>query len=341
MADSGKPDNDKADQSLFSMLADSVKGVTGTFSGLVSVIQPFVAALNPATIELFDQAMQDLAATVGVALQPLMDAATQLARELGSVLLPVMEQLRPIIAEVAGVLLDTLVPVVQQFAGILESLMPVIQFLAGVLKAVATGLQAVVAVISAVVQSFASAVGGLFGENGDSWVDKLTSAMEFLAKQFVALAGVVMRFFGMDTALNRLIGNLEDASGVVEKKWMKMGPDGKFVPDESMNKKKPSNVGLAAPRDVMFTGLADFGKQVAQAAFTATAGGLQEKTGNEWMAEIAADLREMKGNKTDWKTMIKDAVVLALNEAGKFTLNAPVYAAQEGINVLAKLVGLG
>src|SRR5262245_38613715 len=65
-------DKDKGG-SILGSLASAAGAVTGAFGLIVGAVTPFVAALSPASVELFGQAMTDLLATVGVALQPLME----------------------------------------------------------------------------------------------------------------------------------------------------------------------------------------------------------------------------------------------------------------------------
>src|SRR5262245_22521692 len=71
----------------------AAQGVKGALESIVHTARGFVEALSPSVVANLGRAFYDLHATVGVALQPVIEATTSLVKTFGSVLLPVMNAL--------------------------------------------------------------------------------------------------------------------------------------------------------------------------------------------------------------------------------------------------------
>ena len=100
-------------------------------SEIVSKSRAFVEALSPATIQIFDQSMRDLQATVGTALIPIFTVLTGAIRQVSGILLPVMEAFTPIVQQASEIIAGRLILSVKTLAGIFEGVMPVIKLLIG------------------------------------------------------------------------------------------------------------------------------------------------------------------------------------------------------------------
>ncbi len=139
-------------------LATAGAALAGAFQGITSAARPFVEALSPNTIFQFDRASRDLAATIGQALQPVMEVLTGTLRSFASIIEPLAEELRPIFQEAAQAFSDLLIPVVQTVVGIFQALEPVIQLVVDVFEVLTNLLKPLLAVVNVA----ASTLGGLF-----------------------------------------------------------------------------------------------------------------------------------------------------------------------------------
>ena len=87
---------------------DSVqKAITNPLEGvpeLLGQIQKYVAMFDPAIVDAFNFAMEELFSTIGRALVPVFEAVIPVVRQFTRALAPVLDQLAPIIAELAQAL---------------------------------------------------------------------------------------------------------------------------------------------------------------------------------------------------------------------------------------------
>lgn len=126
-------------------------GITQQFNGLLGKLQSIfgpiaslVGKMNPALVEMFERAMDDLAAVMGEILQPILQAAIPLVRKLADILLtmkPAFDPIIEVIVELYGIIADLLVPIfqvitplIQLFGAMLKTLMPVFHIVADALK---------------------------------------------------------------------------------------------------------------------------------------------------------------------------------------------------------------
>jgi phage-related protein len=95
-----------------------------------SKIQSAVAAFSPATIELFNQSLDNFNATVGKAFVPIFQDLTQVVQQATSAIAPLMDQIRPIVQQFADSLGNFLVKYIQQAADRFQAIIPIIDLLA-------------------------------------------------------------------------------------------------------------------------------------------------------------------------------------------------------------------
>ena len=118
----------------FTAITGAVQGAIAAFQQAISTMASFVEALNPGTVQQFNQAIRDLQATVGVAFQPVIEILTGTFRQIAGIILPIMEAIRPVAEQLAKVFKSTLIPMVQLLADTFKALMPIIELAAQLLE---------------------------------------------------------------------------------------------------------------------------------------------------------------------------------------------------------------
>lgn len=146
----------------------------GAISSLNSVFGPIasiVEKMNPAAVEMFSRAMDDLTAVMGDLLLPILEAGTGLVRRFADILnsiVPAFDPIIEVIVELVGIMADLLLPIfeavtplIQLFGAILKSMMPVVQFLADIFKKVL-----------GVIGMFTKALVELWNTLANSWIGR-------------------------------------------------------------------------------------------------------------------------------------------------------------------------
>jgi len=253
--------------------SDALGAVVPILGGMGAALGQFVGAFSPALMEQFSMAMKDVTAVIGQALAPVLQVLTGIVREVGAVLNPVMKELQPVFDKLAKALASLLVPIIENAAAMLQTLLPIITLLADALTAL-TPLFRVLSVLQAgLVELFKDMMASLLGSvDTKGAMASFKSAMEETAKVLIRTAAHIARAFG--------------ALGFIE--GMIKGIEGKTA-------KKQSSVGMAAPQGATVTDLSGYGNTVATAAFAATGDlGDKEKKTEEWLKDIAGDLKGIK-----------------------------------------------
>src|SRR5215471_1640654 len=102
-----------ADLTSMAFSFDVVTAALQSFMGALGQIGKVVAAFNPFVVEQFNLALEGISATIGAALEPVMQAALDVARQVNDVIAPLMADLAPLIEEVADQFARALLPVIQ------------------------------------------------------------------------------------------------------------------------------------------------------------------------------------------------------------------------------------
>lgn len=255
----------------------------GTFMGFARQMSGFVQAFSPATVELFNLAIRDLTAVVGMALQPVMDAFTVVVKEVSSRLIPIAQGLAPIFKSLAGVMLQVLTPALDTLASIVQSLVPVFEVFAQIIKALTPLLRIGQTLIAGWVELITSLISSMMPSK-----DGVKGFMDGFAEAIQNLAGAVMKVVAF---IARALGGTAFIDGMIKSLQGKMA-------------KKVNPDGSAAPTGAAFTSVTSFGQQVAARAFMATGEDGKSKTTEEWLAKLAEDLSEIKGGKGDLQTFL-------------------------------------
>lgn len=176
--------------SSIASLGEAFAGLLGSLQAVAAGITGMVGAFSPSTVMVMNQAMNELNATIGMALQPVASALAEVFRDVAAVLSPVMEILGPILGELAGTIGQILVPIVEVLATILEVLAPIFEAIAEILKPLAEVMKVFGTLLSAIFKALAPVfkilaepiklLAKLFGE----LVQAMKPVIQFLASLF-------------------------------------------------------------------------------------------------------------------------------------------------------------
>ncbi|HEY7155155.1 MAG TPA: hypothetical protein VH575_14430 [Gemmataceae bacterium] len=259
-------------------LASGISGITDAVMGplkqLTGVVGPFVQALNPALMRLFNQAMRDLMATFGVAFAPVIQHVTALFNELSATLLPAMQALTPIIDNLMSVLEGILVPEIGIIADAFVALSPVIEFVTRIMASVVEAMRVFYTVLRSAFDTIYKVVAGLFGGvDLKGAAQGIRDVIQRLTLYFVQFAAYIAKALGyLDPFAAALKRNLADLEG-----------------------KKPGI--KAAPENVHISGLEQIGKDLAVAAFSAgQAGGKVKSEEAKFLEELVKAVGEVEKN---------------------------------------------
>ncbi len=173
-------------------VASVVTGAIGAFTTFTDTIAGFVGAFNPAAVEILNLAFADLQATIGEALEPILQA-----------IIPVVEKFGNAVASLdLGPLVDSFVTVFNSLADafftILEAIRPVQQMLVGAFAEAITALmplvqpltEALLATMSAL-QPLQQLLAGIFVETIKAIVPPLAAIISVVAKLLEALQPLI------------------------------------------------------------------------------------------------------------------------------------------------------
>jgi hypothetical protein len=298
-------------------------------SGVATQVAGFVSAINPGLVQTLGLAFRDLTAVVGIALQPILQAAVPiirqftnalypLAKTVGSTLSGIFEALQPAIDALTDtffMMAAILDPIVQLVGDALGFLAPVFTLLANIVKQVYVALGTMVAAIVGVIRSLFGAV------DGDGFKDVmqgLQDGLKLLTSALIRGLGYMLKFFGSIAGLNGMIDFLK-----------------------KMNKPKENAQGIAAAQNAQFTSIEQVGKSAALASViaTATPGGPKEnKTDQDFFAGMIEELESIKDNGPS----LIDAVNAVAPSVGDYLMKLPAQIGKsvaDAINSTAETVG--
>lgn len=121
-AEQEKSDKGKADIGAFFGFIDMVKGSFKEMANIVGTASKYVAAFNPGLVFQLGFAMKDLAATIGMALQPIVEGATAAVRNFADMLVPIAKEMQPILASLVSAFLDLFVQLFPVFFDLFQVL---------------------------------------------------------------------------------------------------------------------------------------------------------------------------------------------------------------------------
>lgn len=125
-------------------LPQAVADLAGSFGRMTGAALPFVQALNPGLLKVFNQAVGELSATIGQAFEPVFAALIPIIRQVADVLGPVLRDVGPLLGELATALGQLLMPVVRVLAGALRALLPVIKLVTEAIERLANFIDSII-----------------------------------------------------------------------------------------------------------------------------------------------------------------------------------------------------
>jgi hypothetical protein len=276
------------------MLTKAFSDPLGAFQDLTQMMIGFVQVVNPATVMQFNRAMTDVSAIIGKALAPALAIATQVVREFGDIIAPMFDQMTPFATMLARAFGDMFISMIRISAIIGQVLLPVSKSLYIVLSGLAR-------IVTAVLEGFTVLLAGFLGtftgldDLVQTAVDAIVDFSKWIVRAAVSVAVLVAKMFGA----SQFIQNMQKVAG---------------------NKgatNRTDSTGQANPTMSQFQNLEGFGKNIAQASFTATAVPNAPKKTDDFLATISDDIQEIA--QIDLKQIIVDAILQAGKDAVKNT----------------------
>jgi hypothetical protein len=275
--------------------AAQIKEAQQPLAALVAPLQqaqaallPFVQALNPSSALQLHQAMRDLYAVVGVALQPVMNALTQVTRGLADSLLPLAQQIAPALADMMAELVPVITDLIATFVELAsDALVPLLPIITGLVGIFADLLRGVQIVVSALVGALGGALHGAGASIKEVMQGLRETIQKFISYMIQALAAIA-QFFGLTGLVQRMAAGARAAAG--------QGNVGMMGRMADAFRKQGAATGMGAAEGVHFAGLEQFGREMAQAAANAGPAGQEKKTQGEWLAQLAGDLADIRDN---------------------------------------------
>lgn len=186
--------------SVTSALAPVLK-MLSVFAGLLFVVvgltQSFVSALQPALVEQFGRALNDLQATIGVAFTGIFEQAIGLFRSVSAALLPVFQALKPVVDELVSTVLAVLKSSMATVTPILLAVVPLLRLVADVLGLLVAVMQPVITAFNLVTQVLTSVIGSV--------LNILVAAIEPFVKLIEAFANGLQDVLNLFSVMLRVL----------------------------------------------------------------------------------------------------------------------------------------
>jgi len=230
---------------------------------VVSMISQFVSALDPAVMQQLQTAMSDLMATIGIGFRPLMQAVIPIVRKFADVLKPVMDTLAPVMEQLGNAIIDIAVPYMLIWAQAIQNLIPVVESLIPLftdfaemitdampgitfaLDMFARGLQLLVGVFFTVLAAIKNTVAGI--------IDLGAWLISFISKS---------KSESMKSGASALRASADRNAEAAYKAFQKA-----VGPRQATTLGKPQDTTAMAAKQASYSGIADLGKNLMQAAF--------------------------------------------------------------------------
>lgn len=166
-------------------------------------LQSLVKLFNPAVIQTFQFALDNLGATIGRAFVPMFQAATGVVREWTAALAPVIQQLTPVIQQLSDGFREIASNLFRTLAGVLRAMIPLVQRWGEQLLLIAQIGEPIRAQMAMFIRGLLLAVRVMYELSGlGTIVRVLTKLMEAWSKVFTVLESA---FDIMETVVNSLV----------------------------------------------------------------------------------------------------------------------------------------
>lgn len=265
-----------AGKALISMGAKAIVDAPSMFGDLIRMVGKFVAALDPGLMAQLQLVMSDLMATIGIGLRPIIQAAIPIFRQLANVLRPVMEALAPIMQQFASALIDMAVPYILIMADAILKMLPVIESIIPIFTELADLMVEMMPVMSFAFDMLARtillAVGVFFS---------LLSGIKTVIAGMIDAAAWLVSFVSKSKS-----ESMKSAANAMKRSADKSAESAYKAFEKAVTPRKEGKYGQQAPTEGMaakaanYTGIADLGKGMMQAAFSTSAQDANINTAN-------------------------------------------------------------
>ena len=263
-----------------------VTQLTVGIGAAIGAITQFVAALNPAVMQVFNDALQNVFATVGQAVLPVVENLTKYLYDLSGILDPLMKSLAPIFDRLTQAFIALVEPVIQLIADFADFLTPAIDFFVRIIQMAADNLKFLVTLIDVLMKQLFAFIKNLFG---GMEVKDITDLLQQFAKALYLAIGQLLKMVGPTDTLKSLIKSLETS---------------------------PEAVRNRAPQDFATKGFQQILNEVQLASAQAGAG-VDTKTQDQYMQEIIDGLKKIESGQSNWTNIIAAGLEKWASSSGK------------------------
>ena len=288
---------------VMGVAAAAMGALTGGFSILIEMVGKFVGALDPAIMEQLNLAFSDLSAVVGIGLRPIITAATVIIRSFADALVPVMRKLEPIITKLASVMISIAIPIIVAWADQLEMLMPVFNALVPIVAILGELFSAVLMIVIPLFKVLAGVCLILVGV-----FNTVVAAVHgFAAGILWAVTGLLKIVPGQSARAAAAQKQAEAAgassAAALSNAGSNIADGGKMIGTAFTSTEKEVKGGEsrgAAAKGASYSGVADLGKNMMQAAFGSSTQSVENKQ-LEQQKQAAGELGIIRGLLLNWK----------------------------------------
>lgn len=316
-----------------SALAGNFTAIAGVTQDLITQSTAFVAALNPAVIQLFNYTLSNLMATIGTGLLPVFTVFTGVIEKISGILQPIFTQLAPIIQAIAetlgGVwltalrsivqLFDIFKPVLEVLIGIWQVAEVIFQSLYAAINIILSPLQILARIISAILAPFFEAFQSLIRV----FNDVITVLQVFIKVAVDSIVAMVTAIFGgadLKSALDNLVSGIK---GIVKEIIRIAAQLGSLIYGPEFIERLIRGLGpqphaLAAPQGIHISSFEDIAKKLEQASVIAGSGSTAQSS-----EEFLKEIRDMLSSIRDTDGLFQDLA----DKIGRAVVNAMTFGA--------------
>ena len=288
---------------------DSVqKAITNPLEGvpeLLGQIQKYVSIFDPAIVDAFNFAMEELMATIGRALVPVFEAVIPVVRQFTRTLAPVLDQLAPVIAQLAQAIGGELIKLLPTLQTALVALVPLVKSYAEQMVNTLRDQAAMLVALNAAQTAFSSVV-DVLKLAGKGVLEALKTIFSPILKVFSPITDMFSGIASSGLSLRQNLSRLAIAvSAVVAKISSILSGDASIFQefkDRTLGDLGPLKKGdpaLAAAQNPQTMAVEQLGKRAMEQAFIAAnrrqgdADKPPDERSAEFLATIAGDVKSI------------------------------------------------
>lgn len=261
--------------------------------GVVRASESFVRALNPSAVEQYEKAQNDLRATVGSGLQPVIAYATKSLKEWAGILLPSIQKLQPVIDRISAAVSGAATGVARALAATLERVAVRLEMVLPDIESLINSFGALIEVVNAVADFMDAAFGqDAFGGTREI-LRVVADKFKALVSATTVLTARLLKLAGSNESLQKFRDSLQKAI------------DAREAPKSGLT---------AAPTGATTGSFEDLLRRLQERAFVSTLGTETKKSDTDYLKELVGLVDDIQKDDRDWRTVISDAIRDAFND---------------------------